>query len=970
MGTHCTKNRASGIQNNINLTSSSLSNANNILFSFEKQQQKPKEKKQPQPQQQKPKDDVKKIIICKNCSKKGHKEKECPTPDINKICSNCTKVGHIASNCKVILVNFARSKPQDKGERKPYRKDRNDKRDEKNEKNEKNEKHQQQQQQQSKEKESHHPDSASSSPLSNSLSSSTSSISNPASTATASAQVPENISISTTSQSSSPLHQQSQKLMKVDVENIKYSKELPSRQLIIHNDSNSSLESLKQEELNHFIENILKSSHITSVSIPFNENQNFENIKTIVKALHSSNILVNFRVSVSKSQLTSSNEFLQSPFIYQVTPENIPLEFNNVQPIFCLNSTQFQDQIKLIVSNLDSQLKEFNEKLDGIFFTDIQSQLCICENCKESMVLNGLDPSRIKDIKLFGDYTIENFKRLMTQFILSNIIPSNQSATPTPLTNTPLYKKKKIVPISIGFENTSNFNFNKDNFIPSNYQEIEFMNKYQFSLNSRYSRTISNYQTLGKIGIYQNNTPFLKSFDTLSYQLLYSLLLNGKYTLFNNYKSKCNNLNSNQFKLINKLYELMSCKEIFVKGKPMVELAVVCPDIECGFEIDSVLSSLHGAISLLESENYQFNVVSHIESIVLDDLCRYKVLVLPDYCTLTRDQSLKLQKYLNQGGTIFMSNYSGLDQSTKKSFILPVDIRFNSNESDGESYDRLIMTSTVIDKSKLVGKKNNNSSGGGSSAIKSNLTMNQLFNNCLELETNNSVLLSAEHGGTVQSESDSNVVAVMNREILDHSNNSEQKLQPTPAILYNQNQKVVYCANPIFKQYHQNNNQYISTIFLKLLDKLLLCSEKLVSIEPNNTSTNIKVFVYQQKSTETPNNNNNNNNNNNKTKNNNNNNNDKYYIHFLNYNCINSNNSGNNNELSYQQGDNKTISVNFKINVQNIFSVNLIYHHFNTIENETLIQTETIPLKNYKFTNGHLYIDVPINYSHQLISIN
>ncbi|KAN0043468.1 hypothetical protein ACTA71_011127, partial [Dictyostelium dimigraforme] len=386
--------------NNSALTSSSLINANNILFSFEKsaynketnnnnKNEDKNLKKQSTPIKLKPtksESPPPKVIICKICSKKGHKEKECPTPDINKICSNCNKIGHISSNCKVIHVNFARPpKPQQPNQK---------------EKKQRNQPKQQQQQPQQELEQEEQKQKIQTTTSSNSTT--------PSPTYSSPQLQPKQLK-------DEPIfdNKNSFELKKIEVETLKLSKELPNKQYILPNDDILFYDS---EKLEFFI-NGLVNSKILSISIPFNNNNNSSNqYLPIIESLHKKNINIIFRIPIIPNLSSSTT---------------------------CINSNEFQQQFKLTISKIINDLKP-----DGLIFTNLklshketeteeeekekrekkvkrEEQDVLCQNCKEMMIENALNPCDLKDNLRFNDYSIDQFKRFISQSIIT--ITTNQT---------------------------------------------------------------------------------------------------------------------------------------------------------------------------------------------------------------------------------------------------------------------------------------------------------------------------------------------------------------------------------------------------------------------------------------------------------------------------------------------------------------------------------------------------------------
>jgi hypothetical protein len=122
-------------------------------------------------------------------------------------------------------------------------------------------------------------------------------------------------------------------------------------------------------------------------------------------------------------------------------------------------------------------------------------------------------------------------------------------------------------------------------------------------------------------------------------------------------------LDAATYDLIGSVYASVEQKEPWCRdARPVVDIGVISPEEFTGGRVPPPAM---GAARILQEGRHQFDVIDTHE-----DLQRYKVIVLPDEIRLDSELAMRLQSYLDGGGSVLASWKSGLAPDDK-SFALP-----------------------------------------------------------------------------------------------------------------------------------------------------------------------------------------------------------------------------------------------------------------------------------------------------------
>jgi len=120
------------------------------------------------------------------------------------------------------------------------------------------------------------------------------------------------------------------------------------------------------------------------------------------------------------------------------------------------------------------------------------------------------------------------------------------------------------------------------------------------------------------------------------------------------------------YELIGSVYSAVARKEPWCReARAMADIAVVTPEA-CDPLItrNALPMSIFGVTRMLQETQQQFDIID-----LNADFEAYKLVVLPDDIRLTRDEAAKLDRYVQEGGSIIASHRSGMDKQADE-FVL------------------------------------------------------------------------------------------------------------------------------------------------------------------------------------------------------------------------------------------------------------------------------------------------------------
>ena len=275
-------------------------------------------------------------------------------------------------------------------------------------------------------------------------------------------------------------------------------------------------------------------------------------------------------------------------------------------------------------------------KLDGFFFDIVGIRPCLCSACLPMMKAQGIDPNDEDAVRAFAKETVDCFKARMSALVRE----SRPDATI-------FYNAGHVGPCTL------------DSALSYSHFELESLPSggwgyLHFPVSARYARTlgIDCMGMTGKFHLSWGDFHSLKNKAALEFEC-FRMFSYGMAVSVGDQLEPGGTLNEATYKLIGQVFGELAERQAWARPSvPLVEAAVVTsepPDREHMIP-DSVL----GASQMLEELALQFDIVD-----AGADLSRYKLVILPDDCTVDAGFQTKIDAYAVAGGAVIACHNGG-----------------------------------------------------------------------------------------------------------------------------------------------------------------------------------------------------------------------------------------------------------------------------------------------------------------------
>lgn len=305
---------------------------------------------------------------------------------------------------------------------------------------------------------------------------------------------------------------------------------------------------------------------------------------------------------------------------------------------FCMNSPYLDillEQIREVVQRYD---------VDGVFLDIVGIRKCYCHNCVDAIRRKGHDPREEEVMKILWESTYANYTARVKETVES---------------------LKPGLPI---FHNGGHIKRGRRDLAAMNtHLELESLptggwGYDHFPLSARYVQTLG-YDFLGMTGKFHTAWGEFGGYkhpNALRYETALSLA-NGAKCSIGDQLHPNGRMDPATYELIGKAYQEVESKEAWcVNATNVADVALlsleatgVHPKVK---EDVSQSNSDAGAVRMLLEGKILFDVID-----MENDFSAYKVIILPDYVAVNDDLKTKLNMFLNQGGKILATGWSGLN---------------------------------------------------------------------------------------------------------------------------------------------------------------------------------------------------------------------------------------------------------------------------------------------------------------------
>lgn len=332
--------------------------------------------------------------------------------------------------------------------------------------------------------------------------------------------------------------------------------------------------------------------------------------------------------------------------------------------LLCLNTPYLDEvlaEIKEVCENYDA---------DGIFLDIVHVAPCYCETCRAEMEKRGLDVNNPDDVKILAEETYANYVRRVRETIDS---------------------VKPGLPV---FHNGGHIRHGRYDLAHANtHLELESLptggwGYDHFPMSAAYARTIG-MDYLGMTGKFHKSWGEFGGYkhpNALRYEVAIAAA-NGACSSVGDQLHPSGLMDNATYTLIGEAYKTVEEREPWLDGFKNVKGDIAVFSSEAWQNYNGIAKpsweSLHwskGCTRILLESNYLFDFVDD-----KSDFSNYKLLILPDICTLDEKLAEKVNDYIAAGGKVLASYESGLNQD-KTDFAVDFGCKFDGNSEYKPTY--------------------------------------------------------------------------------------------------------------------------------------------------------------------------------------------------------------------------------------------------------------------------------------------
>lgn len=369
-------------------------------------------------------------------------------------------------------------------------------------------------------------------------------------------------------------------------------------------------------------------------------------LKEQIEACHKRNIRVPIYITVQWDYYSAINhpEWLsisEDGAILAGPEEHIQKPFNaGFYHVLCLNSPYRQ----FLFDHTEEVLEQFHPA-DGLFFDILFPVSCSCRYCQEGMIKQGLSPHQDADRMAYSQWTIDEFKKEMSEFVLSR----------SPET-TIFYNRGHIGTLHRAVKDAyTHFELET---LPSG-----LWGYLHFPATARYARRLGKdyLAQTGKFHTMWGDFHSFKNEAALQFEV-YNMLALGAKCMIGDQLEPNGKLSKEVYELIGSVYKEVERKEPWCDDvDAIVEIGVFTAEEFQGAGGGELPESLRGAVRMLQESGLQFDVIDSAS-----DLSLYRAVILPDNIPVNEALAAKLEQYAANGGKILASFESGMNEEQTK----------------------------------------------------------------------------------------------------------------------------------------------------------------------------------------------------------------------------------------------------------------------------------------------------------------
>lgn len=302
----------------------------------------------------------------------------------------------------------------------------------------------------------------------------------------------------------------------------------------------------------------------------------------------------------------------------------------------CLN-TGYRDYLLGMVNEVLE-----NYPVDGIFLDCFDLSPCYGVECIDGMKKLDMDISNDDEVQRYTQIITDRFLEDVKNIVKAKGKKINMFFNGIPYRKQPTHIEVEVLP-------TGGWGYD---YLPSAVRYARTLGKPFLVMTGRF------HKSWGDFGGIRTEHSLL--FDC------YYAIANGATCSVGDHMHPRGKLEPEVYKLIGKVYGQIAKMDPWTEGaSALSEIAIFNPNATTMRQISKFPEYVCGATRMLCELNYQFDVVDEEQ-----DFSKYRVLILPDEVLISDFINQKITGFLQKGGYLISSAFSGLDTNQER-FVLP-----------------------------------------------------------------------------------------------------------------------------------------------------------------------------------------------------------------------------------------------------------------------------------------------------------
>ncbi len=355
-------------------------------------------------------------------------------------------------------------------------------------------------------------------------------------------------------------------------------------------------------------------------------------------------------------------EGIQAPIYFpigweEVAAENLNwLEVNadgvlGGKPPFCAEVNRWRDLCLNKESYLEFIFEQVGEiislyPVDGFWFDIISQHGCVCDDCQKSMKSLGLSPQNPEDVKKHDLIVVTRFMEKLYSYV--------KAKCPEAL----VFFNGDLAPDN-GYDREISMNERGKYLTHIEIESLpsETWGYNHFPLYVNYHNR-KNAEIIGMNGKFHNvwgDFGSLRNLEALEYEC-FRMIMNGSKICIGDQMHPRGVLDKDVYERIGQVYAQIEEREPWCVGSEKqadIGIMMVNGPTQKDFTPNE------GALRMMLELHHQFDFID-----CLDDLHKYKLIILPDNARIDSEMAEKISEYLERGGKLLASGSSGLDPNS------------------------------------------------------------------------------------------------------------------------------------------------------------------------------------------------------------------------------------------------------------------------------------------------------------------